>query len=118
MADIAPIFTFPVYSNRRIAFQLRITGTQNNWDVSGASSITLGWEPHGGTPGTPLVANQSDPYANWANGLVVFWIGPTNITANVVTVDCALVIVTSDGQTIPVVVGPIEIIYQPGTVAV
>lgn len=114
MSDISPIFTFAQYAKCRIAFQMRLAGQADYWNVSGCTSITLGWEPHGGSPGIPLVANPTDPYANWAQGLVVFWIGPTDITASIATVDCVLVFNTADGQIIPSPIGAIEIVYQPG----
>jgi len=114
MSDISPIFTIAQGSTRRIAFRFRLWGVQGYWDVSGASAITLGWEPHGGSPQTPIVANPSDPYANWQQGLVVFWVTANDVTAAVATVDCTVQVVTNDGQTILEPVGAIEITYSPG----
>jgi hypothetical protein len=121
VSDIQPFFSTPVGSNRWLGFQLRLYGTSDGWNVSGASQIILEWEihdaPEGQTPPAPLVASPSSIYANWAAGFVPIFGTPNDIFAVIATIDFTLVVFTADGQTIPSCQGSIEVLPRPGFAA-
>lgn len=101
----------PQGSQVRVKFQLNVRGV-GTWNVAGASDIRLTLSDASGTVLTPVVADDADPTAAWATGLVPVLI-PQAVFATARTLSYALVVSIGDEIVIPIR-GKLYIEQTPG----
>jgi hypothetical protein len=65
---------------RRISLTLRDYGSRIGRDLSGYSSILFEWEDVRNVPQTPIPMSSSTAGASWSTGVIVFEIGPNDLT--------------------------------------
>lgn len=105
-------------NTRDIHFRLKLKGTKDFWDVSGADKIQLEWQRTCGDEAaqTPVEADQGHADADWADGLVVVTIGPSDVTALVGTVNYSLSVffAGAGAEEVTALVGQIEVAERFG----
>lgn len=82
-------------------------------DLSTAAAILLEWEDDQGVEQVAVNVSSTLPGADWANGLVMLPINPSNFTAVVGRYTFSLTVQIA-GQTITHVTGVIEVRERPG----
>jgi hypothetical protein len=90
----------PQGSQVRVKFQLNVRGV-GTWNVAGASDIRMTLSDESGAPLAAVEADDADPAAAWATGLVPVLI-PSTVLATVRTLSYALVVSIGDEIVIPI----------------
>lgn len=97
---------------KTLRFRLRRKGTRDNWDVSGASRISLEVNRIGEPGMTPLDFSPSALGADWTNGLVIGELSPADVTGRVGSYEILLLAYTGT-KPYPVLGGRIEVQRRP-----
>lgn len=101
---------------RDIRIRLRRKGQRGYWDVSAAISGTLEIErvlPEGNVVLTPLALSKTYAGADWVNGLIVFPVGPSDVTALTGSYRCTLTLNYAAGSSTLVEV-MFDVLSRPG----
>lgn len=100
---------------RYFTFRLRRRGEATNWDVAGATSVALEWHDAAtGEVRDDVEADPEAPGADWADGLVVFYLSSSNVFAEAGTFDAVIAVVTGSDEefTVPED-GPFRVVVRP-----
>lgn len=98
---------------KRWTFEIKEFRQKGLADVSGASGFQVTWEDASGAHQPIVTLSDSTPGADWANGLVVLELTPSNFTAAQGTYSFALTMLRS-GETITIETGFVEVKERPG----
>lgn len=110
-----PGLRITTYTGNTLYFPVRVRehGVKGYADLSAAAQIQVEWENSAGVHQSLIVVSAALPGADWANGLVMLPISPSNFTAVEGTYTFSLTVLIG-GQEITTESGVVEVLERPG----